>query len=306
VARGTAVWECVIVGSGPAGLSAAVYMGRFRRRTLALDCGDGRWAYGQVNDNYLGFPAGVSAVRLRNLGRAQARRFGVVFRDAEVTAVHQGREGFRLVTRKGTVRARTVIWAAGVHDLWPEFAGARRLVGRHLFWCIVCDGWRARDRRVLVLGENDHAASTTLQFLTYTRQVTLVTDPERGRLSWRARARLSAAGITLLTGRVRRVVASKKGIDRVVLGDGRVLEADLVFSLYGGTPRTDLLRGLDVALTRSGYVRIDDKNRTSHPRLFAAGDVSDKHSHQVASAVHEGATAAQAANQVLYPPYQRL
>jgi thioredoxin reductase (NADPH) len=305
VVRGTK-WECVIVGSGPAGLSAAVYMGRFRRRTLVLDCGDGRWSYGQVNHNYLGFPAGVSAVRLRDLGRAQARRFGVAFEDAEVTAVRDEADGFRLATRSGPVRGRTLIWAAGVIDVWPDFTRARRLVGRHLFWCIVCDGWRARDQRLVVLGDSDKAARTTLQFLTYTRKVTLVTDRARGRLSARARAKLHAGGVAVVEGRIGRVLASKDGIDAIVLADGRRLPADILFSLYGSTPRTDLLRGVPVDLAPNGHVRIDDKNHTSHPRLFAAGDVTNKHSHQVISAAHEGAMAAQAANQVLYPPFQRL
>jgi len=132
-----ALWECVIVGAGPAGLSAAVYMGRFRRRTLVLDCGDGRWSYGQVNDNYLGFPSGATGIRLRVLGRAQGERFGVVFQDAEVTKVRKDLQAFHLATTHGAHRARTLIWAAGVRDLWPDFDGARRLVGRHLFWCIV-------------------------------------------------------------------------------------------------------------------------------------------------------------------------
>jgi thioredoxin reductase (NADPH) len=294
------------VGSGPAGLSAAVYMGRFRRRTLVLDCGDGRWSYGQVNDNYLGFPSGVSAVRLRDLGRAQARRFGVVFQDSEVTRVRAERDGFRLLTKEGPLRGRTLVWAAGVRDRWPDFAGARRLVGRHLFWCIVCDGWRARDQRLLVLGDTNTAARTTLQFLTYTRQVTLLTDRARGRLTARARAKMEAGGIALIEGRVQRVVASRERVERVTLSDGRAVEADILFSLYGSTPRTDLLRGVPVDLAPNGHVRIDDTNRTSHPRLFAAGDVTDKHSHQVISAAHEGAMAAQAANQVLYPSSQRL
>jgi thioredoxin reductase (NADPH) len=296
----------VIVGSGPAGLSAAVYMGRFRRRTIVLDCGDGRWSYGQVNDNYLGFPSGVSAVRLRDLGRAQAGRFGVVFQDSEVTAVRAVADGFRLLTRKGPLHGRTLIWAAGVHDRWPDFAGVRRLVGRHLFWCIVCDGWRAQGQKLLVLGDTDRAARTTLQFLTYTRQVTLLTDRARGRLSSRARAKLHAGGVALVEGHVRRVVASKERVERVTLHDGRTVAADILFSLYGSTPRTELLRGVAVGLARNGHVRIDDKNRTTHPRLFAAGDVSDKHSHQVVSAAHEGAAAAQAANQVLYPSFQQL
>src|SRR3954465_3998209 len=105
-----APWECVIVGAGPAGLSAAVYMGRFRRRTLVVDCGDGRWSYGQRNDNYLGFPSGVSALRLHALGRAQAERFGVVFEDSEVATVRAARDGFHLETTGQPCRAGTLIW----------------------------------------------------------------------------------------------------------------------------------------------------------------------------------------------------
>jgi thioredoxin reductase (NADPH) len=299
-------WECVIVGAGPAGLSAAVYMGRFKRRTLVLDCGDGRWSYGQINHNYLGFPAGVTGVRLHDLGRKQAERFGVVFQDTEVTKVQKDDRGFRLTAGRAAHRARTLIWAAGVRDRWPDFARAQRLVGRHLFWCIVCDGWRTRDQRLLVLGNTDHSVGTTLQFLTYTRKITYVCDRTQGRPSSRARAKLARAGITYIEGRVQRVVVQKDCIRRVVLDDKRTLEADIVFSLYGSTPRTELLRALPVALERNGHIRIDDKNRTSLPGFFAAGDCDSKHSHQVVTAAHEGAMAALAANHVLYPPAQRL
>jgi thioredoxin reductase (NADPH) len=299
-------WECVIVGAGPAGLSAAVYMGRFRRRTLVVDCGDGRWSYGQRNENYLGFPSGVSALRLHQLGRAQAERFGVTFRPWEVSAVRKDRDVFSLETTGEPCRARTLIWAAGVHDRWPGFAGARRLVGRHLFWCIVCDGWRARDKSVLILGDTDRAVSTTLQFLTYTRRVTLLADPAHRRISSRGRAKLAAGGIPMIEGRVRRVIAGEAAVTEVVLEDGRRIPADLLFSLFGSTPRSALLGALPVTLAANGHVRIDDKNRTSLPGFFAAGDVTDKHSHQVISAAHEGAMAAQAANQVLYPSFQRL
>jgi len=300
------LWECVIVGAGPAGLSAAVYMGRFRRRTLVLDSGDGRWSYGQVNQNYLGFPAGVTGIRLHDLGRKQAERFGVVFLDAEVTKVDQDGRGFRLQAGRRVHRARTLIWAAGVRDRWPDFPRARRLVGRHLFWCIVCDGWRTRDQRLLVLGNSDQCVGTTLQFLTYTRKITYLCDRTQGRPSSPARAKLAQAGITYVEGRVRRVVVQKDCIRRVVLEDKRILEADIVFSLYGSTPRTELLRGLPVALERNGHIRIDDKNRTSLAGFFAAGDCDSKHSHQVVTAAHEGAMAAQAANHVLYPALQRL
>jgi len=299
-------WECVIVGAGPAGLSAAVYMGRFRRRTLVLDEGDGRWSYGQRNDNYLGFPNGVSALRLHALGVKQAQRFGITLSAATVRSVREVRDGWRLGTTEGSVRCRTLIWATGVTDRWPDFPRARRLIGRQLFWCIVCDGWRTRDRPVVILGNDDGCARTTLQFLTYTEDVTLVADPAKGRLSAAARRKLADAGIPFVTGRISRCHLKDDKLASVELEDGTCLEAELLFSLLGSTPRTELLRGVDVALAHNGHVRIDDKNRSSHPRFFAAGDVTDKHSHQVASAVHEGSMAAQAANQVLYPTRQKL
>ena len=96
------------------------------------------------------------------------------------------------------------------------------------------------------------------------------------------------------------------GISGVVLDDGKALRADYIFSLYGSEPRTELLRALPVALAANGHVRIDEKNRTNVKTFFAAGDVTDKHGHQVVTAVHEGAAAAMAANHVLYPPLQRL
>jgi len=297
-------WDCVIVGAGPAGLSAAVYMGRFRRSTLVLDSGDGRWSYGQVNENYLGFPGGVRAHRLHALGRAQAERFGVTFKDALVTRVEADTSGFRVRHRGGSVAARTIIWAAGVRDLWPDFPGVRRLVGKRLFWCIVCDGWRTLGRRVLLVGNTEKAVGTTLQFLTYTRDLTLVSD--RPRFGAQCHRKLREAAIPVRRGRIKRVALRDGCIERVILDDRTELRPEYIFSLYGSEPRTELLRSLPIALTGSGHVRTDEKGRSSLPNFFAAGDVNDKHGHQVAAAVHEGATAAMSANHVLYPPRQRL
>ena len=301
--RALKTWDCIIVGAGPAGLSAAVYMGRFRRSTLVFDCGDGRWSYGQANDNYLGFPGGVKARRLHALGRAQAERFGVAFRDALVTRVEADGAGYRVHHGRGQAAARTLIWAAGVRDRWPDFPGVRRLVGKWLFWCIVCDGWRTRGRCVLVLGNTEKDVGTALQFVTYTRDLTFVSDRP---INARCRRKLEEAGIQIRRGRVKRVKTGEKGIERVVLTDGSEQRPDYIFSLYGSEPRTEMLRALSVGLTPTGHVRIDDKNKTNLATFFAAGDVSDRHAHQVVAAVHEGAAAAMSANHILYPPLQRL
>lgn len=295
------LWDCVIVGAGPAGLSAAVYMGRFRRRTLVVDGGDGRWSYGQRNENYLGFPRGVGARRLHALGKAQAERFGVSFESGRVTRVRQAEEGYALLMADGEHRARTVIWAAGVRDHWPAFSGARRLVGKRLFWCIVCDGWRTLGRRILVFADTADCEGTVLQFLTYTRDITVLTDPDKGEAGPWLQA-LEAGGVPAIAGRVERVDVPEEDEAPLVvrLESGQALEADYLFSLLGSTPRIEALEELPLKLSPAGHIRIDDKNHTSLSGFFAAGDVSDKHSHQVVSAAHEGAMAAQAANHVLY------
>jgi thioredoxin reductase (NADPH) len=280
-------------------------MGRFRRRTLVLDDGRGRWSYGQHNDNYLGFPGGVSARRLHALGVAQAGRFGVGFRNETATGVEEAPFGFRIRATRRSYAARTLIWAAGVQDHWPEFRNALRLVGTRLFWCIVCDGWRTLERRVLLLGNDDKAVRTTLQFRTYTRQLTLIVDPDRGSVSRAARDKLLQAGIKLRRCRVRGA-HEEDGALSVALEDGTRERCEYVFSLLGSQPRIEPLAGLAVERARNGHLRIDDKNRTSLRGFFAAGDVTNKHSHQIVSAVHEGATAAQAANQLLYPDVQKL
>jgi thioredoxin reductase (NADPH) len=295
-----AIWDCIVVGAGPAGLSAAIYMGRFRRRTLVISDGDGRWSYGQRNENYLGFPEGVSARHLHELGVAQAERFDVAFSAACVTSVSHDGKDYSLETGMGLRAARTLIWATGVRDHWPAFPGVRRLVGTSLFWCIVCDGWRTRDKDVLIFGNADSVGSTVLQFLTYTRRLTVLVDPEKDKLSLDMQARLEAEGIAVRRGNVKRVHEVGSMLREVVLADGTVLEPDYLFSLLGSTPKTSLLRNLPVALDDRGHVIIDDKNRTSLATFFAAGDVSNKHSHQVVSAAHEGAMSAQAANHVLY------
>jgi thioredoxin reductase (NADPH) len=299
------LWDCVIVGGGPAGLSAAVYMGRFLRRTLVVDDGLGRWSYGQKNDNYLGFPRGVDARRLRALGWAQAERFGVCFLEATVSRVARAGRCFSVFAPGERLNGRTVIWAAGVQDHWPDFRGARRLVGQRLFWCIVCDGWRTLDKKVLLIGRNQSAARTALQFLTYTPRLTFVVEPGPATIRTDARRKLSAQGIRLSPARIREAQAVADGV-QVRYDDGRPERFDYVFSLLGSQPRTEALDGLGLRRTRMGHVGTDDKNRTSLPGFFAAGDVTDKHSHQVVSAAHEGAQAAQAANFVLYPPRQRL
>jgi thioredoxin reductase (NADPH) len=302
------VHDCVVVGGGPAGLSAAIYLARFQRSVLVVDGADGRSSFHQVNENYLGFPKGIPARRLRLLGRQQARRFGVRFAtDRLVDAAAEG-DLFRFRGQGRRVyRGRTAVLATGVVDHFPEVTGWREAVGRSLFWCITCDGYKVRDRRVAVVGAADEAAGTTLQLRNFTDQLSFVTNrpPGRSGLGDAWRQRLGAVGIDLIEGQIEDARGDEGLLHSLVLVGGREVPVDYVFSQQGARPSSDLAERLGARRDESGYVDVDEEQRTSVARLYAAGDVTRAFSHQVVTAAHEGAQAAQAANYDLYRPEQR-
>lgn len=302
------LYDAIIIGGGPAGLSAAVYLGRFRRSVLVLDNGKGRSSFWQVNENYLGFPNGVTTRELRELGRKQAERFGAHFKDGAVERIETGDDHtFTVHTTVGEFRGRTILFATGVQDIWPDISGIEQWIGRQVFWCITCDGHRTVDKTIVCIGNDDAAATTALQFLTFTSHITLVADPDKVRFSEKKRRQLAAHGIDVVAAKPQYLEFSPDGtaITAVCLSDGTRLPAEMIFALLGVRPNTQMARQMGVALNDEGYILMDEEGYTSIPGVFAAGDLTGMYTQQVASAVHAGAEAAQTMNYYLYAPFQR-
>ncbi len=297
--------DCVIVGGGPAGLSAAIYMGRFMRSTLVIDMEEGRSSYRQINENYLGFPDGISVRDLHMLGRKQAERFGAHFKRAYADTLEQIPGGFKLSTSLGQLEAKTVILCTGVTDRWPTIPNVEQYVGRTLFWCITCDGHRAVGKRLLLFGEGDEAATTACQFRMFTDKITFIAPPGHVDCSDQKIRDLGALGIPVVEGEIASVEGAAAAIHGVKLKDGRDLEGDMIFSLYPPRPNNKLALDIGAKVSPDGFVVVDEEGYTSVPGFFAAGDISRMHSHQVVSAAAEGAEAAQTANYYLYAGYQR-
>jgi thioredoxin reductase (NADPH) len=302
-------YDCVVVGGGPAGLSAAIYVARYNRTVVVADHSEGRWTTPEVNDNYLGFPDGIASRALREHGRRQAARFGAVFVQCKVEGVSR-EDGVFVATGGATeLRGRTLILATGVRDCLPEFDNAdpREYFGKSLFWCITCDGYKVRGARVAVVGSTDSAATTALQFLNFTDQLCMITDrrPGEDEISARKRADLDAAGIALYESGVSCIIGDEGRMRAVTLDDGRGVDLDFMFSQQGSRPNSSLARSLGVTCGDSGYVLTDNEQRTNVSHVYAAGDVTKAFAHQVVTAAHEGATAGQAANYDLYRPEQR-
>ncbi len=302
-------YDCVIVGGGPAGLSAAIYLARYHRSVMVTDHGEGRSTTHEINENYLGFPDGVASKELRALGKQQAERFGARFTDCKIEEVRSEDGHFRTLGEGHDLRGRTIIFAMGVKDKLPEFDNkdAQDYFGKSLFWCITCDGHKVQGARVAIVGASDEAATTCLQFLNFTDKLTMITNRPDGKAEFsdRKRQQLAEAGIPLLEGTIGPLRGSDGMMTAVELDDGRGIELDFMFNQQGARPNSLLAKSLGVAMDDAGYIKVDTEQHTNVERVYAAGDVTREFAHQVVTAAHEGATAAQSANYDLYRPEQR-
>ena len=336
-------FDCAVVGGGPGGLSAAVCLGRMRRRVLVIDDRDGRSLWSQINRNYLGFPDGIPAAEIRLQGRRQAARYGATFLLGRVTAADRDGDLFRLLVEgdatggagvdgAGTdanvardeelgrslgeiqaghsqeVIARSVILATGVRDPFPRFPGRDDCVGRSLFWCIACDGYEAIGRSVGVVGHDEEAVEMALDLLDFTPKVTIAAGRSGGFTVPDSRlADLASNGIAAYHWPVTSYPNEDGQIRALVLGDPKKtsVPVDMVFTSHTPTARNEVARQLGVELNELGHIVVNTEQHTNVPGLYAAGDATSLHDHQVSAAVHEGNQAACAANYYLYRPVQR-
>ena len=338
--RPAEVVDCLIVGGGAAGLSAAVNLGRMRRRVILVDSRD-RFIWSHVIHNYLGFPDGISAVELRRRGWHQAERYGVRLVLGQVAEAVRDGDGFRATLahlptagawahRAGpavprdaemaamfedipagdpmAVRARTILLATGVMGHFPDFPGRDECVGRSLFWCIHCDGYESTGRVVGVVGHDEEAAQTALDLLDFTSRVTLVAGRAEGfELPASRIADLEVNGVATCPAAVAEYRSENGQMQELVLADadGTIIPVEHVYSIQRSVAMTELAVQLGVALDGAGQIAVDSSQETSVRGVFAAGDVTSPHNHQISAAVHEGNEAACSINYRLYQPVQK-
>jgi thioredoxin reductase (NADPH) len=297
-------FEVMVVGGGPAGLSAAIYLARFDRRTALFDSGYGRSSWHQVNYNYLGFPGGLPARRLRELGREQLADYPHVTQlDYKIEGMQRAGDWFVGEGQAGDWRGKAVILCTGVIDHYPHFDGWEEYVGRSMFWCITCDGYASRGMRIVVLGNTNEAVSEAMQLSRFTDRLTVLTNTQEPcEVSPEFQKRLERRGIPLICDKIEQVDGRDGQFEALYTMGGQRIELDRLFNQQGATPQSKLADDLGVELSEQGYIQTDTEQKTNVPGVFAAGDVTRLFAHQISTAVHEGGQAASAANYYLYPP----
>lgn len=268
--------DCAIVGGGIGGLTAAVYLARFRRSVAVLDGADSRARWIPRSRNHPAFPDGVTGDELLSRLRAQLDRYGAGPLFDRVEAVARDREGFVLTRASGArTRARLVILATGVSDIEPPIADAFDAVKHGLVrHCPICDAFEMIDRRLAVLGRGDHCLGEALFLRTYTPHIVALTNGAPLGCAETGRARLREAGIGLLEAPIAGLARAADGEElEIRLADGETIRVDALYSAMGMRPHSELAAALGADLAADGRIRADDHQRTSVDGVWAVGDV---------------------------------
>lgn len=289
-------WECVVVGGGAAGLSAALVLGRARRRTLLIDAGgqSNRAAHGI--GGLLGFD-GVPPADLYAQGRRELERYpSVEVRDGQVVAGVAGSDGITLDLADGTgEHTRRLLLATGMRYAYPDIPGLAPLWGRSAFHCPFCHGWEVRDQPLAVLAQGERAVHMATLLRGWSDDVVLLTGGP-GDLSDEDRKRLDTNGIPVDEREVRELDSAAGELHAVVFEDGERLPRSALLVAAELRQRSGLAAELGVQLVATGPVSpeavgIDPLYRTSVPGVFAAGDVCAQMP-QIAAAIAAGSAAA--------------
>ncbi|MDD3268668.1 MAG: thioredoxin-disulfide reductase [Syntrophomonadaceae bacterium] len=299
------MYDVVIVGGGPAGLTAAIYTGRARLKTLVLEAAiiGGNAARTDQIDNYPGFPFGINGADLMDSFCKQAERFGAEIRMEEVLEIEHSPEGKKVITNEGEYRARAIIIAVGARRRELEVDGEQVFLGRGVSYCATCDGAFFHGVPVAVVGGGDSAVKEALYLADIASRVYLIHRREEFRANQTAVEKMLAdERIELKLNKVVKRVEGDALMNRLILQDVHS-GAEEILAVEGLFVSIGLVSGADFSEnmvdTEDGYIITGEKMNTSTTGIFAAGDVRLKKERQVATAVGDGALAGIAVTEYL-------
>jgi len=293
--------DCLIVGAGPAGLTAATYLARFRRDIVVVDAGRSRARWIPASHNAPGFPFGVAGNELLARFRTHAEAYGVAIESAHVDRLALADEGFVAGAGAREWRARKVILATGVVDRLPELDGIEEAIASGAIrLCAVCDAYEAKDDAIAVLAPADEAVNHALFLRTFSRHVSAIEHlgSEGAEVDDALRQRAADAGVHLLS--PPRRLALVDGGCEAEFADGRRERFDTVYPVLGADAQSGLATALGAAVDDAGALLVNDHLQTSVDGLYAIGDVASA-LNQIAVAVGHAAIAATSVHRRLPP-----
>lgn len=269
------MYDAVVVGGGPAGLSAATWLARYRRRVVVLDAGEHRNRWVDRSHGYLVHDDADPKELLRLAGAQLAAYPTVESRSGRALGGRREADGtFVVQTDAGDLAAKRVVLATGVADQFPEVDGFFEHYGASVFHCPTCDGYEAQGCDVVAFGWSSDIAGFALTLLEWAADVTVVTDGSRFEGDETCRRALERHSVDVLEDDAVAFLGHRGDLQGVRLRGGAVLACQLAFFSIAHHPRTDLATQLGCRLTGEGCIEVDDRGLTSVPGVYAAGDVT--------------------------------
>jgi thioredoxin reductase (NADPH) len=300
------IYDVAIIGGGPAGLSAALWLARYCHSVVLIDSGDPRsWETRGIN-GFLGAHA-IRSPELRERGREQAEKFGAKLIDEEVTTAERiGPDHFRLHLKSNvTIDARRLLLAIGIRDMWPPIPGLDECYGETAHVCPDCDGYETRDKNTVVVGVGRKAVGMALALTTWTDKIVICTNGEKANIQKVRMNKLQALNIPVLTESINCIRHDNGEIRCLELEGGMVLDCERLYFAIGQYPADDIGVQLKCDRDDKGLIVVDESNHTSVKNVFAAGDIVPGPQLAIAAAAG-GAVAALAIHHSLVPEERRL
>jgi thioredoxin reductase len=299
-------YDVAVIGGGPAGLAAALWLARYQHAVVVIDSGDPRnWETRGIN-GYLGHQ-GIRSPELRAIGREECSKYGVVFVNGIVDrALNETGELFSVAVRDGgAIEARRILLAIGIKDVWPDIPGLDRCYGETIHVCADCDGYETKDKKTVVVGKGRKAVGMALALTTWTREIVICTNGEKPEIDEDLLDMLKPLNIPVLDAPIKCVVSKSTEIIGIDLAGGMSLDCERLYFAIGQYPADDLGAQLGCKRDEMGRLVIDDRNHTSVLNVFAAGDIAPGPQVAIVAAA-SGAVAAMAIHSSLVPDTRKL
>lgn len=272
------IYDVIIIGAGPAGISAGLYTQRANKKTLIIYNEKSSLEKANKIENYYGFPNGISGKELYQNGIMQAKNLGIELKKEEVIKIEKIEETFEVSTSNRKYISRNVILATGNKKNTPDIKGIKELEGKGISYCAICDGFFYRGKDVAVLGSGDYAISEVNDLLNVTNKITILTNKKKMPDFRAENVKVETRGVIAIKG--------ENQLESIELEDGTKLEVDGLFVAQGVAGSTDFARKLG-ALVKDNKIVVSDKMETTIQGLYACGDCIGG-IYQIAKAINEG------------------
>ena len=275
------MFDVIIIGGGPAGISASLYTKRGNKKTLVINSESSTLQEVHKIENYYGFENGISGKELYDIGIKQAKNLGIEVKQEEVLSVKINEKGFEVITNKDTYESEAVIIAVGNKKNKVKIKGIKDLEGKGVSYCAICDGFFYRDKEVAVIGSGNYAISETNDLINIAKKVTILTNGEKAPEFRADNVEINSKPIEEIEG--------KEKVEKVVFNDRSSINADGIFVAQGTAGGFELAKKLGL-LIKDNHIIVNENMETNIKGVYACGDCTGGLM-QVSKSVYQGTVA---------------